>query len=143
MRPAPPTWYSRSWRVWPTLIGARRSLNLLHGAEFHTPYGTHTVGSGEAEYHPNFGHGLMGGLWPNLTAWVAYAGRSDYPERVAEMMSSVYALSEPAEPAAGGHLVPGEFPEWFDGETFESRGMAMSPWMPRHTCGSALRGWRG
>ncbi len=122
--------------VFPLLAGvadsnrARRSLDLLHGAEFHTPYGTHTVGSGEAEYHPNFGHGLMGGLWPNLTAWVAYAGRNVYPERVAEMMSSVYALSEPEEPAAGGHLVPGEFPEWFDGETFESRGMAMSPWMP-------------
>jgi hypothetical protein len=46
------------------------------------------------------------------------------------MMSGVYALSEPEDPAAGGHLVPGEFPEWFDGETFESRGMAMSPWMP-------------
>jgi hypothetical protein len=42
----------------------------------------------------------------------------------------VYALSEPENPAAGGHLVPGEFPEWFDGESFESRGMAMSPWMP-------------
>lgn len=110
--------------------GARRILDLLHGPEFHTPYGTHTVGNKEGEYHPNFGHGLMGGLWPNLTAWVAYAGRAVYPERVAEMMSSVYALSEPEDPAAGGHLVPGEFPEWFDGETFESRGMAMSPWMP-------------
>ena len=122
--------------VFPLLAGvadsgrARRSLDLLHGDEFHTPYGTHTVGSEEAEYHPNFGHGLMGGLWPNLTAWVAYAGRSVYPERLAEMMSSVYALSEPEDPVAGGHLVPGEFPEWFDGETFESRGMAMSPWMP-------------
>ena len=109
---------------------ARRILDLLHGPQFATPYGTHTVGSGEAEYHPHFGHGLMGGLWPNLTAWVAYAGRDVYPERVAEIMSSVYALSEPDDPAAGGHLVPGEFPEWFDGETFESRGMAMSPWMP-------------
>lgn len=108
----------------------RRILDLLYGPEFSTPYGTHTVGSGEAEYHPHFGHGLMGGLWPNLTAWVAYAGREVYPERVAEMMSSVYALSEPEDPAGGGHLVPGEFPEWFDGETFESRGMAMSPWMP-------------
>ena len=57
-------------------------------------------------------------------------GAAFTPERVAEMMSSVYALSEPEDPAGGGHLVPGEFPEWFDGETFESRGMAMSPWMP-------------
>jgi hypothetical protein len=109
---------------------SRLILDLLYSPEFHTPYGTHTVGNREAEYHPNFGHGLMGGLWPNLTAWVAYAGRNVYPERLAEMMSSVYALSEPDDPAAGGHLVPGEFPEWFDGEIFESRGMAMSPWMP-------------
>jgi hypothetical protein len=105
-------------------------LDLMYGREFFTPYGIHTVGNREDEYHPNFGHGLMGGLWPNLTAWVAFAGRSIYPERVAEMMSSVYALSEPEDPAAMGHIVPGEFPEWFDGETFESRGMAMSPWMP-------------
>jgi glycogen debranching enzyme len=122
--------------VFPLLAGvadhdrARLILDLLYSPEFHTRYGTHTVGSREAEYHPSFGHGLMGGLWPNLTAWVAYTGRDVYPERVAETMNSIYALSEPENPAAGGHLVPGEFPEWFDGETFESRGMAMSPWMP-------------
>ena len=27
-------------------------------------------------------------------------------------------------------MVPGEFPEWFDGENWQSLGMAMSPWMP-------------
>lgn len=122
--------------VFPVLAGvpapeqARRILDLLYSAAFYTPYGIHTVARDEAEYHPHFGHGLMGGLWPNLTAWVAYAGRALYPERLAEMMGSVYALSEIENPAAEGHLVPGEFPEWFDGETFESRGMAMSPWMP-------------
>jgi hypothetical protein len=122
--------------VFPVLSGvaaperARRILDLLYGPAFYTPYGIHTVAADEAEYHPNFGHGLMGGLWPNLTAWVAYAGRADYPDRLAAMMASLYALSEVADPAGGGHLVPGEFPEWFDGETLESRGMAMSPWMP-------------
>ena len=110
--------------------GAQRILDLLYSPTFYTPYGIHTVAQAEAEYHPNFGHGLMGGLWPNLTAWVAYAGRARYPDRLAAMMSSLYALSEVADPAAEGHLVPGEFPEWFDGETLESRGMAMSPWMP-------------
>jgi hypothetical protein len=121
--------------VFPVLGGiadseAPRLLDLLFGPQFYTPYGIHTVARDQAEYHPHFGHGLMGGLWPNLTAWVAYAGRALYPERLAEMMSSLYALCEPKSPVAGGHLVPGEFPEWFDGETFESRGMAMSPWMP-------------
>jgi hypothetical protein len=122
--------------VFPVLGGvaaperAERILDLLYSPAFYTPYGIHTVAADEAEYHPNFGHGLMGGLWPNLTAWVAYAGRARYPDRLAAMMSSLYALSEVADPAGGGHLVPGEFPEWFDGETLESRGMAMSPWMP-------------
>jgi glycogen debranching enzyme len=122
--------------VFPVLGGvaeperAERILDLLYGPSFYTPYGIHTVAADEAEYHPNFGHGLMGGLWPNLTAWVAFAGRARYPDRLAAMMSSLYALCEVADPAAEGHLVPGEFPEWFDGETLESRGMAMSPWMP-------------
>ena len=122
--------------VFPVLSGvaaperARPILDLLYSPAFYTPYGIHTVAADEAEYHPSFGHGLMGGLWPNLTAWVAYAGRAHYPDRLAAMMASLYALSEVADPASGGHLVPGEFPEWFDGETLESRGMAMSPWMP-------------
>jgi glycogen debranching enzyme len=109
---------------------ARRILDLLYSPPFYTPYGIHTVARDEAEYHPNFGHGLMGGLWPNLTAWVAYAGRQIYPERLAELMAAIYAPCEMENPLAAGHLVPGEFPEWFDGETWESRGMAMSPWMP-------------
>lgn len=109
---------------------ARRILDLLYSSPFYTPYGIHTVAQDEAEYHPNFGHGLMGGLWPNLTAWVAYAGRKIYPDRLAEMMSAVYALCEMEDPIAEGHVVPGEFPEWFDGETWKSKGMAMSPWMP-------------
>ncbi|MEO8288187.1 MAG: amylo-alpha-1,6-glucosidase [Chloroflexota bacterium] len=109
---------------------ARRILDLLYSGPFYTPYGIHTVGTDQAEYHPNFGHGLMGGLWPNLTAWVAYAGRQLYPDRLAEMMGAIYALCEMENPLAAGHVVPGEFPEWFDGETWRSRGMAMSPWMP-------------
>ena len=109
---------------------ARHILDLLYGKPFYTPYGIHTVARDEAEYHPDFGFGLMGGLWPNLTAWVAYAGRRLYPDRLAEMTSAIYALSEMEDPLAAGHSVPGEFPEWFDGETWQSRGMAMSPWMP-------------
>jgi hypothetical protein len=122
--------------IFPVLAGvadeerARRILDLLYGPQFYTPYGVRTVGLGEAEYHPYFGHGLMGGVWPNLSAWVAYAGRRLYPERLVEVMDHLYALCEPQDPAKWGHVVPGEFPEWLDGESFESLGMAMSPWMP-------------
>ncbi len=122
--------------VFPVLGGvaegdqAVQILDRLYSPQFYTPFGIHTVGQGEAEYHPAYGYGLMGGLWPNLTAWVAYAGRRQYPARLAEMMDHLYALCEVPEPRAGGHMAPGEFPEWFHGETYESRGMAMSPWMP-------------
>lgn len=109
---------------------AHRILDLLYSQAFYTPYGIHTVCRSEAEYHASFGFGLMGGLWPNLTAWVAYAGRKLYPERLAEMMNAIYSLCEKENPLSGGHLVPGEFPEWFHAETYESLGMAMSPWMP-------------
>jgi hypothetical protein len=122
--------------IFPVLAGvadeerARCILDLLYGPQFYTPYGVRTVGLGEAEYHPHFGHGLMGGVWPNLSAWVAYAGRSMYPERLVEVMDHLYALCEPEDPAKWGHVVPGEFPEWLDGDSLESLGMAMSPWMP-------------
>jgi hypothetical protein len=45
-------------------------------------------------------------------------------------MRTIYACSEAANPASLVNLVPGEFPERLHGESFESRGMAMSPWMP-------------
>ena len=122
--------------VFPVLGGvadgdeAAAILDRLYSAEFYTPYGIHTVSRAEAEYDPSYGYGLLGGLWPNLTAWVAYAGRATYPDRLVAMMQHLYALCEPADPRAGGNLVPGAFPEWFHGETYQSLGMAMSPWMP-------------
>ncbi|MDQ2807664.1 MAG: hypothetical protein M3Z04_12260 [Chloroflexota bacterium] len=122
--------------VFPVLAGvadageAAAILDRLYSAEFYTPFGIHTVSRAEAEYDPAYGYGLLGGLWPNLTAWVAYAGRATYPDRLVAMMQHLYALCEPSDPRAGGNLVPGEFPEWFHGETYQSLGMAMSPWMP-------------
>ena len=122
--------------VFPVLAGVADAhdgaaiLDRLYSPEFYTPFGVHTVGRAEAEYHPSYGYGLLGGLWPNLTAWVAYAGREAYPDRLVAMMRHLYALCEVPEPRAGGHLVPGQFPEWFHGETYQSLGMAMSPWMP-------------
>jgi hypothetical protein len=135
--------------VFPVLAGvaegeeATAILDRLYSAEFYTPFGIHTVSRAEAEYDPAYGYGLLGGLWPNLTAWVAYAGRTRYPDRLVAMMQHLYALSEPADPRAGGNLVPGEFPEWFHGETYQSLGMAMSPWMPPTYLWLGLEGLMG
>ncbi len=135
--------------VFPVLAGVAEGaeavaiLDRLAGPEFYTPFGIHTVARSNPAFHPWHGYGLLGGLWPNLTAWVAYAGRAAYPDRLVQSMRHLYALSEAAEPGAGGHLVPGEFPEWFDGATYESRGMAMSPWMPPTYLWLGLEGLAG
>jgi hypothetical protein len=45
-------------------------------------------------------------------------------------MHRIYRLSETPCPAKFDNVVPGEFPERLHGESYVSRGMAMSPWMP-------------
>jgi hypothetical protein len=84
----------------------------------------------EANYDPDFGYQLVGGLWPNLMAWTAFCFRKDDPERVADALRRCYRMSEAERPADFVNCVPGEFPERLHGETGVSRGMAMSPWMP-------------
>lgn len=119
--------------VFPVLAGVappsleERILDLLHGGVFWSEAGVHTVGTNQPEYDPSFADGLMGGVWPALTAWVAYAGRRRYPEHVAEALRGIYTASEPEVPAEGRSAVPGQLPEWLHGETGESLGRALSP----------------
>ncbi|HEY9723022.1 MAG TPA: hypothetical protein V6D47_13505, partial [Oscillatoriaceae cyanobacterium] len=120
-----------------------RVIERLTRPDFWTTYGLRTVGRDEPEYDPAYGWGLMGGIWPNLTAWACYAFRKRRPDLLAEGMRQTYALSEMPEPVNAGRVVPGEFPEWFDGDTFESKGMAMSPWMPPTFVWLGLEGLAG
>ncbi|HTK80921.1 MAG TPA: amylo-alpha-1,6-glucosidase [Bacteroidota bacterium] len=105
-------------------------LEKLTGGELWTQYGSHTVSKGDPSYDPDFGYQLMGGLWHNLTAWIGYCVRTRNPELLVQGMRNIYRLSETECPGDFHNVVPGEFPERLHGETFESRGMAMSPWMP-------------
>ena len=122
--------------VFPVMFGVadegmqERILERLTNDDMWTVYGVHTVGKHEKKYDPDFGYQLTGGVWPNLTAWVAFCVREQRPERLTEAMKNIYKLSEPERPLDFGYVVPGEFPERLHGETFKSRGMAMSPWMP-------------
>lgn len=109
---------------------AKRILERLACGEFWTPYGTRTVSPKEANYDPDFGYQLTGGVWHNLTAWTAYCLRRDNPEKLVEGLLNTYRLSETEKPKDFVNVVPGEFPERLHGETFISRGMTMSPWMP-------------
>jgi len=123
-------------QIFPVMLGLapdeirRRILARLTADEFWTPYGTRTVSPQEENYDPDFGYQLVGGVWPNLTAWTAYCVRRDDPDKLVEGMLNTYRLSETGRPADFVNVVPGEFPERLHGENYKSRGMTMSPWMP-------------
>jgi glycogen debranching enzyme len=121
--------------IFPVMFGVaddamrRKILNILYSPEFWTDFGVRTVGRHEPEYDPEFAMRLQGGIWPNLTAWVAYGSRLDEPEKMIEAMRNIYRISEVPEPKAYKNVVPGTFPECLHGESFQSRGMAQSPWV--------------
>lgn len=123
-------------QIFPVLFGVadkdrkRKILDLLATPEFWTPFGVRTVGKHQDEYDPDYGVGLLGGVWPNLTAWVAYCNKSYSPRRLVNGMRNIWKISEVENPRAYHNVVPGLFPERLSGDTFKSRGMAMSPWMP-------------
>ena len=123
-------------QIFPVLFGVaeperkRKILDLLATTEFWTPFGVRTVGKHQDEYDPDYGVGLLGGIWPNLTAWVAYCNKSYSPRRLVAGLRNIWKISEVENPRAYHNVVPGLFPERLSGETFKSRGMAMSPWMP-------------
>ncbi len=122
--------------IFPVLFGVsdhemqQRILHLLTGKEMWTPFGSCTVHQSEQNYDPDFGYQLVGGIWHNLTVWIAYCIRDRNPEMLVEGMKNMYRLSEIDTPREYGYVVPGQFPERMHGETYRSRGMAMSPWMP-------------
>ena len=103
-----------------------QTLDLLHGGVFWSEPGVHAVGINQPEYHPTFAGGMMGGRWPALTAWVAYAGRRLYPEHVARALKEISSLIEIEAPSQRGNLVPGQIPEWLHGTSGESEGRSLN-----------------
>jgi hypothetical protein len=125
---------------------SERVLDRLHGREFWTKFGVRTVGTDQESYDPDYGSQLLGGIWPNLTAWVAMAGKVTHPDRLAEAMRNIYRVSEARVPKRLVNLCPGEFPERLHGEEITvlgSKGMAMSPWMPPTYLWMAVEGLCG
>ena len=122
--------------IFPVLFGVatdelrERVLGVLGGPGFWTEYGVRTVCPGQPDYDPELGLHLLGGVWPNLTAWVGYANRIEHPDRTVEAMRNIFRIVETADPIRFKNVVPGQFPERLHGENFQSRGMALSPWMP-------------
>jgi hypothetical protein len=123
-------------QIFPVLFGVasndrkRAVLDLLYTSNFWTPFGVRTVARGQETYDPDYGLQLLGGVWPNLTAWVAYSSKTYSPRKLVAGMRNIWKISEVENPRAYQNVVPGLFPERLSGETYKSRGMTMSPWMP-------------
>lgn len=122
---------------------ARKISDRLLQPDIWTEFGARTVSRYERNYDPDFGFQLVGGVWPNLTAWIGYGVRKFYPEKVAESLLNIYRVIEAENPSNFQNLVPGEFPERFNGENFKSRGMTLSPWMPPTYIWLAVEGLLG
>ena len=105
------------------------SMRLIQ-PDIWTEYGARTVSKLEKNYDPEFGFQLMGGVWPNLTAWIGFGVRKFFPEKVAEALVNIYKVIESENPSYYQNLVPGQFPERLHGESGISLGMTLSPWMP-------------
>jgi len=135
--------------IFPVMFGVaeeemrEKVLQRLYEEDSWTPYGVRTVPKNEPEYDPEYGVRLIGGVWPNLTGWVAYASRIDHPEKMIEGMRNIYRISEVDNPLAFKNVVPGQFPECLHGDSFQSRGMALSPWMPATFIWIAIDGLLG
>jgi glycogen debranching enzyme len=122
--------------IFPVLAGvaddsmSENILRRLMKDDFWTEFGVRTVVPEDPQFDPDASYQLVGGVWPNLTAWVAYGLRSSHPEKVAEAMANIYRISEMPRPVDWGYVVPGQFPERLHGTDFRSRGMTLSPWTP-------------
>ncbi len=135
--------------VFPVLCGVgdpahhRTVLAGLLGPGFRSPRGIRTVSREDPGFDAEFGVGLVGGVWPNLTLWVARAAAETHPAEAVALLEDVAALVEPRRPRDLGNAVPGEFPEWFGGEALGSRGMTLSPWAPPTVVWMAVEGLGG
>ena len=51
----------------------RTILERLREPDFTTPVGLRTISTADSWYFPSHGFGLLGGVWPDLTLWFAFA----------------------------------------------------------------------
>jgi hypothetical protein len=130
--------------IYPVLFGvapdevAWRVIGRLNYPDFWTPAGIRTVSQMSPEYDPYRQWGLMGGVWPGVAWWYAYAARNYHPEFMVQALrtSFEYYARDPKK----NNTVPGQFSEWMDGESLVNRGMRLSPWEPPRFVLAAVSG---
>jgi glycogen debranching enzyme len=132
------------WGVAPPEV-AFNIVRRINTPEFLTEAGVRTASTASAEYDPGGKWGLQGGVWPGMTWWYAFAAARYYPGAMAAALHMSFAHY--AKAPVVHNTVPGQFSEWFDGDSLVNRGMRLSPWeAPRYmwaavegACGVELR----
>ncbi|HIE09460.1 MAG TPA: hypothetical protein EYP65_06375 [Armatimonadetes bacterium] len=130
--------------VFPIMFGvadretAFRIVSRLSWPDFWTEAGLRTLSRHSPNYTPDDNVGLTGGVWPGLTFWYAFAAAKYHPEFMAEALRISYRsyIRNPMR----CNTVPGQFSEWFDGESLVNRGMRLSPWEPPRYLWAAVEG---
>ena len=115
-----------------------RIIGRLNARDFWTPAGLRTISEHDARYDPAGNIGLLGGVWPGLTWWYAFASARYHPEFMVQALSASFKHYS-ADPKTN-NTVPGQFGEYFDGESLINRGMRLSPWEPPRFLWAAVEG---
>lgn len=117
---------------------AYRIINRLTAPDFSNEAGIRTVPRTSLRYHPYRDDGLLGGIWPGVTWWCAYASARYYSAfHVNALRASYQAYNR--DPRKN-NTVPGQFSEWFDGESMVNLGMRLSPWEPPRFVWATIEG---
>lgn len=133
--------------VFPVLFGvassdtAKRIISRLRADDFMTNAGLRVTSRNSPDYEPSTLVGLKGGVWPGVAFWYAFAAADIYPHYMVESLHASYQqyLADPLK----NNTVPGQFSEWFDGESLVNRGMRLSPWEPPRLLWAAVEGLCG
>lgn len=115
-----------------------RIISRLNSKDFWTSAGLRTASRDDPLYEPSGSAGLLGGVWPGLTWWYAFAAARYHPEFMVRALRS--SFEHYAASPATFNTVPGEFSEWFDGESLVNRGLRLSPWEPPRFLWAAIEG---
>lgn len=115
-----------------------RVISRLNAPDFWTSAGLRTVSRDDPLYDPSHYSGLMGGVWPGLTWWYAFAAARYHPDFMVRALRSSFAHY--AVDPKKNNTVPGQFSEWFDGESLTNKGMLLSPWEPPRFLWAAIEG---
>jgi hypothetical protein len=117
---------------------AFRIISRLNCPDFWTEAGLRTVSRRDPRFDPSAYSGLLGGVWPGLTWWYAFGAARYHPDVMVKALRS--SFQHYGEAPKRNNTVPGQFSEWFDGESLANRGMRLSPWEPPRFLWAAVEG---